>query len=229
MLSLVVGILFVLGALFMINAAMGSHRNQKQRSAGNFDSVAPSVGFHAREINPKPPGSLAGAVESNIPIVSAFGKAASGMGSSGMSGVWDGVAISVWEQIEDDSRRRTYYSARIEIQGPPFVIRKGKKLGAFPGERNPRDKEPPGVDVGQGEFAKSFPVRGDDEQGLRAYLTEPLQRAISDLARDWTYVEISNYEIYLGVRAPFSGDLQEVQHRLGTIASLARTMSGLGS
>ena len=107
MLSLVVGILFVLWFLVLITGGIRSHRKQKQRSAGKFDSVAPAVGFQSREINPRPPGSLTGVVESSIPIVRAFGKAASGMGSAGMSGVWDGVSISVWEQIGEGRSKRT--------------------------------------------------------------------------------------------------------------------------
>ena len=75
MLSLVVGILFVLWFLVLITVGIRSHRKQKQRSAGKFDSVAPAVGFQSREINPRPPGSLTGVVESSIPIVRAFGRA----------------------------------------------------------------------------------------------------------------------------------------------------------
>lgn len=218
-----VALVFLALAAVLVYTAVG---RAKQRAAAlpstdKFDSIADAVGFQARPVIPEPEASLADMADRDVPMLSSFARFAETVSFPGMVGECDGVKIAVWE-----ARRgypRTHFVAAVDIQGaPPFIVRQGKFLGALPVESN----ESPRVDVGDGEFAKSFTVRGDDEAALNAYFTDARQQAVADLAAEWVEVEISNTRIEAGTSERVSsGEAGEVGQRLATIAALAKTLS----
>ena len=213
-----VGAIAWMGLLFGIG--VWSRRKSVARSEGGFDTVASAIGFEAHQVTPKPPDHLVDVSQQNLPGFGSFARMAMSLSFPGMSGVWNGVRITVWETVERNSYKRTYYRANLEIPNPTFIIRKGK----HPVGTLASSSEPPLVKLGSGAFAKALKVRGNDVAALDRYLTNERQQEMASVAEHWPRFEITNYGIELGTRRRFSGDPAEVGRRLDAVAALAKQM-----
>lgn len=232
--AVVIG-LIVVGVIIVF--ASTDETKRREETEGRFESAAAAVGFTPQAIAPKPTAEATAWAQRGRSY-HPFGLIPEGKAFPGMTGMWNGTRISVWEEsvrinYEDSApTRTTHYLATFEIDGPPFFLQKKqprfrqRQQGVWEfGKDTPAPEGLHRMEIGNGEFAESFTTHGTDQAALAQYLNEPMQAAITDLAHTFERIEITNYGIQASAGI-FSADVDHVTRRLDNVALVANTMLG---